>query len=306
MPENASIYSIISLGKYNGIDIGCRPEDQFINATAMCQANGKAWANFWKNEGTQEAINEIAENLRYSNSNIIISVRGKGKEQGTWVHRQVALKLAAWLNPKFEAWVWGQIDSILLGKQVAHREVGEHQLAVVQNAVSVLQEKYESLVLQIAEAIASQKRMYDLFAEMLPMIKRIDERTQGIREGFSNETKRMFDECCKRYYGGRCPCCQERMIFESGKKVTYIYEYEHYHHRSMNRPEHGWVVCKSCNGKLKNRKIDGFWFQAGPAFLQFQRLMQQRDLIPQLIPGLLIENPTIVALKTSTPSWLVN
>lgn len=38
---------------------------------------------------------------------------GVPEQQGTWGHKRVALKLAAWLNPDFEAWVYEVIEKLL-------------------------------------------------------------------------------------------------------------------------------------------------------------------------------------------------
>jgi len=34
--------------------------------------------------------------------------------RGTWMNETLALKFAAWLNPKFELWVYGKIKELLL------------------------------------------------------------------------------------------------------------------------------------------------------------------------------------------------
>ena len=41
----------------------------------------------------------------------IIQTKG---QSGTWMHRILALKFAAWLDTKFEIWVFSTIDQILL------------------------------------------------------------------------------------------------------------------------------------------------------------------------------------------------
>lgn len=263
---------IARLGEYNGTAIDCRPKDEFVNATAMCQATGKRWGHYWENRSTQEFIESLARQLRCRNSDILEIRQGRGDrvEQGTWVHRRVAIHLAQWCSPDFAVWVTGQIEAIMTGRQIAHREHAEAAIVNIQNDISVLHSKYESLVTRM---LTIQEQNQQILTELLPMVKRIDERTQGIREGFPNEVSRKFISCVERFYQGRCPCCQTAQIVKGGKRVPHVAQLEHYHHRSMNKLEHGWLVCKSCNNKLKNRKPNGFWFQAGPAFQQFQRLL---------------------------------
>ena len=38
------------------------------------------------------------------------------QKSGTFMHRVLALKFAAWLNPRFELWVFSTIDQLLFGK----------------------------------------------------------------------------------------------------------------------------------------------------------------------------------------------
>ena len=41
--------------------------------------------------------------------------------------------------------------------------------------------------------------------------------------------------------------------------------------------DHQIALLGEYNGTLKNRKPNGFWFQAGPAFQHFQRLLHQSE-----------------------------
>jgi hypothetical protein len=38
-----------------------------------------------------------------------------GRHSGTWMHRILAVKFAAWLSPEFELWVYRTVDEILFG-----------------------------------------------------------------------------------------------------------------------------------------------------------------------------------------------
>jgi hypothetical protein len=44
---------------YNGVTVLQR-EDGYWNATAMCRANGKLWADYWRNRTTQEFLAELS------------------------------------------------------------------------------------------------------------------------------------------------------------------------------------------------------------------------------------------------------
>lgn len=97
-------------------------DNVMVNATEMASVFGKKVEAFRRNEATQNFISECfkSENSRFlgieKEEDLIVSKQ----KSGTWMHRILALKFAAWLDPKFELWVWITIDKILLGH---YREV---------------------------------------------------------------------------------------------------------------------------------------------------------------------------------------
>ena len=67
----------------------------------MCKAAGKFWGTFHQNGSTKAFLDVLATNVGNPTLNLIKSERG-GYHTGTWVHPQVAIKLAAWCSPEFE------------------------------------------------------------------------------------------------------------------------------------------------------------------------------------------------------------
>ena len=53
----------ITARAWNGVAIQRRHADGFINATAMCKANGKRWNHYSSNERTREYICALAASL---------------------------------------------------------------------------------------------------------------------------------------------------------------------------------------------------------------------------------------------------
>lgn len=112
-------------------------DDVMVNATEMAKAFDKRIDHFLKADHTQkfiEALKTVSSfgnlnsksgdeftpnggNSDYLKQDEIIQTRG---QNGTWMHRLLALKFAAWLDPNFEVWVWRTIDAIILG---IYREV---------------------------------------------------------------------------------------------------------------------------------------------------------------------------------------
>ena len=101
-----------------------------INATEMAKPFGKKVEAFMRNENTIEFVNEAlkSENSRFlgiEDENDLIHSRQKN---GTWMHRILALKFAAWLNPTFELWVYYTIENLLFGKHVQREQSFERTL----------------------------------------------------------------------------------------------------------------------------------------------------------------------------------
>ena len=98
-----------SLEKNNGV---------MINATEMAKAFGKSVGHFLENDSTRKFIaaclnNRNSDYLNIHSEQELISSRQKS---GTWMHRILALKFAAWLSPEFEVWVYTTIEQILFGR----------------------------------------------------------------------------------------------------------------------------------------------------------------------------------------------
>lgn len=79
-----------------------RAKDGYINATTMCQAAGRNWADYSRLNATQAFLPELSADMGIPISDLVQSVRGgPPHRQGTWVHPQVAINLAQWLSPRF-------------------------------------------------------------------------------------------------------------------------------------------------------------------------------------------------------------
>jgi len=92
--------------EFNGVKIRQRTSDNYLDATAMCQANGKLFADYERLKTTQEFLGELSSVMGIpitEQNQILIKViqGGKPQNQGTWVHPQVSINLAQWCSPKF-------------------------------------------------------------------------------------------------------------------------------------------------------------------------------------------------------------
>jgi hypothetical protein len=107
-----------------------KDENVMVNATEMAKAFGKRISFFLKSDHAKAFI-KVLELTPYGDSSVLL----KPKEiiltrngVGTYFHRILALKFAAWLDPKFELWVHSKIEEVLFGKA---KIAGEKISAVV-------------------------------------------------------------------------------------------------------------------------------------------------------------------------------
>ena len=83
----------------NDITIEVDPVSLMINATQMCKAAGKLFANYKQLDGTKDYLQSLESIIGIP---IIELVQANvGHTGGTWVHRLVAVHLAQWLSPSF-------------------------------------------------------------------------------------------------------------------------------------------------------------------------------------------------------------
>lgn len=82
-------------------------ENEMVNATDMIKNYpDKKMNNFLRTKQTKDFIKTLeSETLK----SVTVVKRG-GKEQGTWMHKLLAYKFAAFLSPKFEVFVYKTFD----------------------------------------------------------------------------------------------------------------------------------------------------------------------------------------------------
>jgi hypothetical protein len=89
-----------------------------VNATEMAKIFGAQVNEFLSNQKTKAFLEECLKNgnsrfLEVEKEEDLIFSRQKS---GTWMHRVLALKFAAWLDLAFELWVFRTIDTVLFGR----------------------------------------------------------------------------------------------------------------------------------------------------------------------------------------------
>jgi len=125
----------IILHETNGLQIGQRREDGYINATQMCQAHGKDLSKWLANDSTFELVAALAKRLdikfkspKLGNSvwkrvsatfpTLVMVKRGSPKNGGgTWIHHKLAVPLAMWISPEFALLVSDWVEQWLMTGQ---------------------------------------------------------------------------------------------------------------------------------------------------------------------------------------------
>ncbi len=91
---------------WHGTAIERRQADGFVNATAMCQANGKRWGKFRQSAQCDAYMAALAAEDRISVFDLVQSQRGGSAAGGiTWIHPDLATELARWISPEFSVFV---------------------------------------------------------------------------------------------------------------------------------------------------------------------------------------------------------
>ena len=82
--------------------INQRALDGYVNATDMCSAVGKKFADYSRLAVTKAFLEELSRSMGFPIDLLIFTVMaGPNHGRGTWVHPDVAINLGQWCSPKF-------------------------------------------------------------------------------------------------------------------------------------------------------------------------------------------------------------
>ena len=113
------------------LDISIR-KDGYINATQLCKAGNKLFADYQKSKQTQDYLQALSSNMRIPILELLDSKVG-GSHSGTYVHRKVAYHLAQWISPHFAVQVSNVLDELMLtGRVELGNEKTDDELEIIQ------------------------------------------------------------------------------------------------------------------------------------------------------------------------------
>jgi len=87
----------------NNITIFSRNNDNYINATQLCQAGNKQFNDWFQLNITKELINDIINDMRIPLSELIDIKKNNNSNfiEEYWIHPDLAIQLAQWISPTF-------------------------------------------------------------------------------------------------------------------------------------------------------------------------------------------------------------
>ena len=117
MPEPVQLELALISHQIENTLILQRAVDGYVNATAMCKAVGKNFADYRRLGATVAFFDELAGSMGIPIDRLVITTTiGRNEARGTWVHPDVAINLGQWCSPKFAVavsrwvreWITGQ------------------------------------------------------------------------------------------------------------------------------------------------------------------------------------------------------
>jgi len=122
----------LQLFNYNGNNVSFRKENEnvFVNATEMAKNFDRQVKHWFENPSTHEYIHALAKHkglhaigenptslntseLAKNYPSLLFVVKGGLNQQGTWMHEDVAIEFARWLNPAFAIWCNDRIKELM-------------------------------------------------------------------------------------------------------------------------------------------------------------------------------------------------
>lgn len=89
----------------------------FVNATAMCKANGKRLSNWSRSNASIAFVEAVSLDTHIRASSLFIEVGGTPNGdpalQGTYVHILIALEVGRWISPQFGIWANKILNKVL-------------------------------------------------------------------------------------------------------------------------------------------------------------------------------------------------
>ena len=104
------------LFNYNGTKITFATTESnkiMVNATEMAKPFGKVSKDWIKTQSAKEFLYLLGEGRKIPSVDLLKVIKGGNGDQGTWMHEDVAIEFARWLNPRFAIWCNDRIKELM-------------------------------------------------------------------------------------------------------------------------------------------------------------------------------------------------
>lgn len=230
---------------YQGSLIQQRTADGYINATAMCKAARKEWANYNQNSTTKAFLHALEGSLGIPRDQIVQAIlSGPNEGRGTWVHPQVAVHLAQWLSPEFAVKVSEWVVEWMSGRHPTDRIWAqfEDRVSLVYDNVPV---GYFCVFREIG----------DLFASLI---------TNGAEFG----TKMILDLSVGGCWGRHWT--SEALEEDFGPRMLFPHHYPSYFPQSWSNPQDAWCYPEDALPSFKRWMRETYVPHKMPKYLRDQ------------------------------------
>jgi|TARA_B100001094_G_C17984957_1_gene697170 hypothetical protein len=203
---------------WNGTLIPRRTTDGYVNATAMCRANEKRWANYFQTDRASEYLEALSAETGIPVSRLCLVKHGAE----TWVHSQVAVDLARWISAPFAVMMDGWLLEKTSPQQISPPILPD-VLSTVEQSINLLErlggvDDRAQMILRDVVINTAMKSAGGAVAELQPSgyltlseklidIKCPSHKATDIAKSIGKEVKAYYRECM-----GRDPKSQQQYV----------------------------------------------------------------------------------------------
>lgn len=171
---------MLQLFNYNSNPVSFRKENEtvFVNATEMAKPFGKNVKDWTRLQGTSDFVNAYKSAKGQIS---LLEIQKGGNAPGSWMHEDLALEFARWLNPAFAIWCNDRIKELMKYGFTA----SEQTLENLANNPDLLIELATALKAERAEKEKSQYQLSlanDTIQKQAPKVQYVDEVLQSISD----------------------------------------------------------------------------------------------------------------------------
>ena len=143
---------------YNGENVTFASKDGLVmvNATQMAKPFNKVPKDWLRTKPSKEFVDSLSAVRHICPTELVKITQGGNGEQGTWMHKSVAMEFARWLNPMFAIWCNDRIEELMKYGITATPATIDSIIADPDNGIRLLQAlKEERQQRQLAESKAA-------------------------------------------------------------------------------------------------------------------------------------------------------